>query len=77
MEDICYSNLKMELIATKAKAAMYSDYINLLKLSTWKVDKSFSRDEIISYLQNESLSRDNRYMNDIEINRCLGFIGVI
>jgi len=72
-EDVMFTNLKLELIAEKAKTAMLENYLNDMRINN-KIYKNFTDEEITLYLQNVSMVRDKRHMNETEINICIGMI---
>lgn len=72
-EDVMFTNLKLELIAEKAKTAMLENYLNDMRINN-KIYKNFTDEEITLYLQNVSMVRDKRHMNETEINICISMI---
>ena len=72
-EDVMFTNLKLELIAEKAKTAMLESYLSDMRINN-KVYKNFTDEEIKAYLQNVSMIRDKRHMNETELNICMNMI---
>ena len=68
-----FTNLKLELIAEKAKNAMLEGYLADIRINN-KIYRNFTTDEIISCLQNVSMARDKRCMNETELNICISMI---
>jgi carbamoylphosphate synthase small subunit len=80
MEDTMYSNLKLKLIVEKAKNKELTrnlvDIIRITGLSQGPITiQDRRKPEQIKILQEVSKERDQREMNDVEINICLEMIG--
>ena len=72
-EDVMFTNLKLELIAEKAKNAMLEGYLSDMRINN-KIYKKFTNEEIIQCLQSISMERDKRHMNETELNICISMI---
>jgi hypothetical protein len=80
MEDIIFSNLKLELIVEKAKVKELEGNLNYV-IRLYNSHDNGSRtikdrrpEEQIKILQDISKERDGREMNETEINICLKMI---